>query len=289
MRRLLPLATLFAVILGHAAQAETTTVRPVKGVAAVAVPAQFTLEGKLPLQVEILPADAMTERDRELASGAASAIRERAQLENISLGEGEWSYREIACPAFPGHLFLRYTRNNGPGDLSAFTASIPRHGNGKVRVIPILRRGYGMFSPAPANGITIGAFNRIRAEEGANAKEEWAAIGLCYAALAGASAPENNGAATLRPASAPLLHLEQSGDAIVTYALGAPQPGDWEMVFDAQGRLVKAGQSRSAALEGTPVPANRAAQSAKPIPPVSEPHGHPIAPNPADIRTTSVK
>jgi hypothetical protein len=69
--------------------------------------------------------------------------------------------------------------------VSVFTVSIPRGGDGRVRIIPIQRRGYSLFSPAPINALTISAFNHIRAEEHPKAPD-WLGTGLCYAALAGA-------------------------------------------------------------------------------------------------------
>jgi hypothetical protein len=88
-------------------------------------------------------------------------------------------------PALPEHLFLRFTRNDGAGDVSLFSASIPR-GEGRVRIIPIQRRGYSLFSPAPINAMTISAFNHIRDEERSDQAPDWLGTGLCYAALAGA-------------------------------------------------------------------------------------------------------
>ncbi len=100
--------------------------------------------------------------------------------------QGTWNATQVVCPALPHHLFLRYTRNNGTGDVTVFTASIPRNGDGRVRIIPIQRRGYSLFSPAPINALTISAFNHIRAEEPDDQRAaNWLGNGLCYAALAG--------------------------------------------------------------------------------------------------------
>jgi hypothetical protein len=130
--------------------------------------------------------DQMSPRDRDLAAGAESTIGERAGFAGLEFNQGKWSYQQVVCSALPGHLFLQFTRNNGIGDVSVFSASIPRSGDGQVRIIPILRRGYSLFSPAPINALTISAFNHIRAEEQAGETPYWLATGLCYAALAGA-------------------------------------------------------------------------------------------------------
>ena len=46
-----------------------------------------------------------------------------------------------------------------------FSASIPRGGEGRVRIIPIVRKGYSLFSPARIGALTIASFNRIHSEE----------------------------------------------------------------------------------------------------------------------------
>ena len=74
--------------------------------------------------------------------------------------------------------------------MSVFSASVPRNGAGRVRIVPILKRGYSLFSPAPINALTISAFNHIRAEEGEAANSDWLGNALCYAALAGSHAPD---------------------------------------------------------------------------------------------------
>lgn len=129
--------------------------------------------------------DQMSPQDRDLAADAESAIGERAGIAGLEFNQGKWSYQQIVCPALPNHLLLQFTRNNGTGDVSVFSASIPRGGDGRVRVIPILRRGYSLFSPAPINALTISAFNHIRAEEHSDQTLAWLETGLCYGALAG--------------------------------------------------------------------------------------------------------
>ena len=128
----------------------------------------------------------MSRQDRDLAADAESSIGERAGFAGLEFNQGKWSYQQIVCPALPNHLLLQFTRNNGTGDVSVFSASIPRGGDGRVRIIPILRRGYSLFSPAPINALTISAFNHIRAEEHSEQPPAWLETGLCYAALAGA-------------------------------------------------------------------------------------------------------
>src|ERR1035437_1701964 len=138
---------------------------------------------------EFLQVAQMSPQDRDLAADAESSIGERAGFAGLEFNQGKWNYQQVVCPVLPNHLFLQFTRNNGAGDASVFSASIPRGGDGRVRIIPILRRGYSLFSPAPINALTISAFNHIRAEEHPAKAPEWLATGLCYAALAGGAPP----------------------------------------------------------------------------------------------------
>ncbi len=107
----------------------------------------------------------MTEKDRMQAADAEASIGERAHYAGLEFNQGKWSYQQVVCPVFRNHIFLRFMRNNGVGDVSMFTASVPLNGEGRVRIIPIRMRGYSLWSPAPINALTISAFNHIRAEE----------------------------------------------------------------------------------------------------------------------------
>ena len=168
------------------------------------------------------------------------------QLADFS-GNG-WTYHQLDCPALPNHLFLRFTRNEDTREMSMFSAAIPRNGDGRVHIIPIVRRGYSLFSPAPVGALTIAAFNRIRTEEGADESADWLGTGLCYAALAGANpqlgkaeavtSEKGDAAATIPPT----LVVKSDGSAAIRFAdVSSPQhPMEWNMVFDTKGKLVKA-------------------------------------------------
>lgn len=205
--------------------------------------------------VEFRAYDRMSEHDRELEADAESSISERAGFAGLEFNEGRWSYRQIVCSALPGHLFLQFTRNNGAGDASLFTASIPRGGDGRVRIVPIVRRGYSLFSPAPINALTISAFNHIRAEERSSADSdqapfrpapEWLATGLCYAALAGAhpqiGPAEQTDYHKLPTAPTGRMLVPERGGAVIAFTdVAAPhRPMLWTMAFNAKGKLLKA-------------------------------------------------
>jgi hypothetical protein len=210
----------------------------------------FPLSGKLPLSVEIRPAAAISEQDKELEANEESSIREHAGLRFMDFTPGGgWNYSQIACPAFPGHLFLRFTRGTGKGDVSAFTASIPRFGEGHIRIIPIQRRGYSLWSPAPINKQTIWAFNHILTEENPAGRPDWAAIAVCYAALAGTGSE-----GTLAPLGNPILYLEKN-TATIIFGTDDPRAKSWSMLFDLHGVLKKATHSSQPGWDWRVVPA----------------------------------
>ncbi|MFZ0745456.1 MAG: hypothetical protein WAM85_13680 [Terracidiphilus sp.] len=205
----------------------------------------------------------MTRRDLNLAADAESSIAEHAGLNGFEFEQGKWNYQQVVCPALPNHLFLQYTRNNGVGDVTVFTASIPRSGEGRVRIVPILRRGYSLFSPAPINALTISAFNHIRAEEPEGASSSWLGNGLCYSALAGAH-PRIPSADGELPGAGPavgfsaVMEIPIHGGEIIRFAdAGAkPRPMEWAMTFTHKGRLINAKHFPAPLIAEKPVPQN---------------------------------
>lgn len=196
---------------------------------------------------EFRSADQMSEKDRLAEADAESSIRERAESMGLELNEGRWNYRQLVCPALPNHLFLQFTRDNGTGDVSVFSASIPLNGEGRVRIIPIQLRSYSLFSPAPINAITISAFNHIRAEDHPNRVPDWLTTGLCYAALAGAhpktaSFPENPGNQKVPDLLRALMEIPSKGGAIIRFSdvANPSRPMEWTMTFNGDGKLLKA-------------------------------------------------
>lgn len=222
--------------------------------------------------LRFIPADQMSQSDQLTASNAESSIAEHAELNGFDLTDGDWKYVQIECPAFPGHLFLRYTRNNGATDLTVFSASIPRGQEGRVRIVPILKRSYSLFAPAPINALTISAFNHIRAEEGENDSSAWVGNGLCYAALAGAN-PRLPAAPQIQPGQAfpamdAVLYTEPAGGAVIRFvdAAPTPRPMEWSMTFNAKGKLVKATHAPASMITPHAVPENSAAIKERPVP-----------------------
>jgi len=206
--------------------------------------------------------DQMTGADRALASRADSKIRESAALAGMEMEKGKWTYQQLACRALPDHLFLVFQSNNGPGDVSIFSAAIPREGSGHVRVIPVERRGYSLFSPAPVNALTVAAFNRIRADEPANKSADWLATALCYAALAGAHpeitpAPNNSAGANLALVFPPTLEVGSTGDSTVRFVDDSTvrHPTEWALTFSPKGQLLTVDHFATANYAVTEVPA----------------------------------
>jgi len=204
--------------------------------------------------IEFRSADQMTEKDRLQAANAESSIAENTHYADLEFNQGQWSYEQVVCPALPNHIFLRFLRNNGAGDVSMFTASIPRGGEGRVRIIPIQLRGYSLFSPAPINALTVSAFNHIRAEESpdpdSDKAPDWLGTALCYAALAGghpqaATLSTDPAADQLPIASEALLEVGSSGGAVLSFTdvSAKAHPMRWTLTFDRKGRLIKGGHS----------------------------------------------
>jgi len=211
--------------------------------------------------IEFRTVDQMNSKDRDLVADAESSIGERARRMGIEYSEGQWNYQQVICPALPNHIFLQYMRNNGTRDTSVFSASIPRSGDGKLRIIPILLRSYSLFSPAPINALTISAFNHIRAEEHSDAATEWLGTGLCYAALAGAHPQaallvQDPTGVKPRLAMPAGLEIPDRGNVILTFAdvSAAPRPMQWTMTFDVKGRLLKVTHKPADLVSGKIVP-----------------------------------
>lgn len=196
--------------------------------------------------VHFLSQDEMTEADRVLVAGAQPSIRENATLAGIDFDAGKWSYQQLVCAALPSHIFLVFKADNGTGDVSLFSATIPRAGKDHLRVLPIQRRSFSLFSPAPVNQLTVSAFNRIRADEPAAKNADWLSTALCYAALTGAhpqaaSSPTKPTDADRTFSFPPTLEIGSLGEATVRFVDVAAerQPMQWALTFDPKGQLVK--------------------------------------------------
>jgi hypothetical protein len=230
-------------------------------------------------KIQFLSADQMSEQDKLLEADAESSIQERTTWAAMDFSEGKWSYRQLVCPALPNHLFLQFTRNNGTGDVSVFSASIPRHNiDGRVRIVPIQRRGYSLFSPAPINALTISAFNHIRAEERSGQEHagkapDWLTTGLCYAALAGAHPeavllPEKVSDQKFPAAETALMQIPLSGGAVIRFTdvAASPHPMEWTMTFDGKGKLLKASHTAAPLVTAKAVAPPTAQPKVTPIP-----------------------
>ncbi|MFZ1083886.1 MAG: hypothetical protein WAN35_02840 [Terracidiphilus sp.] len=219
----------------------------------------------------------ISQQDRDLRMRSLGAISERANAAGLDFAQGTWDEQEIVCSALPNHLFLLFTRGSGTGNASSFTASIPR-GGGQVRVIPILRRGYSFFSPAPVNALTISIFNHIRAEEHPAQPAEWLATGLCYAALAGthpqvglAGDVYQRKDSNVAPGS---LTIAGGGIEISFIDLNIHSRRNlWRMSFDGSGRLLKATLTKSAQSKLKVAQRNPTEVQGKPVRQSTEPQG----------------
>lgn len=221
---------------------KTRTIAPPVILPAFPIEPSGTNAGKM---VEFRTEDEMTQEDRALAAKAQPAIHEDALFAGVDFDKGKWTYQQFQCQALPDHLFLLYRGDNGTGDVSLFSAALPRDGRGHVRVIPIERRGFSLYSPAPVNPLTIAAFNRIRASESASKEADWLATALCYAALTGAhpdtsAIQEKSASGSLSLSFPPTLEVGVDGGSTVRFVdSAAAKPTRWSLTFDAKGKLLR--------------------------------------------------
>ena len=156
-------------------------------------PSPFPLDGrgKTIQSLEFRAPGQMSPEDVRLAEDAQTAIAERAVHQgysvwnNVGDDPGQWNYEQAVCPAFPDHLILEYSRDGGRGDISLFSAIIPRGNEGHVRIIPVRRRSYSLWTPTPTNTLTLNDFNHMVKESSNGLDPDWLTIGLCYSAMAG--------------------------------------------------------------------------------------------------------
>ena len=240
----------------------------------------------------------MTAADHTLVAAKGRAIADAASLASIDLLQGSWSLRQIDCPALPGHLFVRYRRDQGPGDVSEFTAAIERSGAGSVHAIPILRRSYTTLFEAPASAVAV--FNRVQQEEQSPRQPALLGLAQCYAVLAGSTGQPVTGAAW--PQGQPSMMRSVGNKKVVQISVPTESatPAAWELTFGNSGMLEKAvsssldlGNARkvpptgeinshlvppAAVLETHPVPQGVAPVTHN-VPPGSAPVSHPVPQN----------
>lgn len=212
-----------------------------------------------------LAPEQMAAADRALVDQDQEEIERRANLQGFRLGDeaqgqAAWGYEQAVCPVFPEHVVLEYSRDNGAGDITLFAVVLPR-GEGHVRVIPVRRRSYSLFTPAPANELTINDFNQMVKEQGHGVDPDWMTLGLCYAALAGghvraalqALTPDQEHYPLFYPAKLTLSY--KTGGAEIHFADVTPHTKamDWELLFGPSGRLLKVKHTVSTELVETPV------------------------------------
>lgn len=225
---------LFAQTVSPVPQSTGESVRAVPPVRNPLAASPFAVESASRAQVRILPRTEVTPADKDVLARVEPTLQRRARNMDLGFGAGTWSYVQLACPSFPGHLLLRFTRDGGKGDVSMFSVSIPRGNAESLRVIPILRRSYMLFSPVAANPVAVATFNRMLDEEKFAKKPDWVNLAQCYAALAGADPlPQSAG-------MAPSLDLTADRRVVIHFVTAQPRPRQWAMVFDRSGRLIEA-------------------------------------------------
>jgi hypothetical protein len=270
LRTTLPAILLTAAMCGAIAQTPASTEPEdvhglkVREIHPKATPTPFPLDVRTgrPPQLEFRSPEQMTAADHGLAEANQGEIARRAGLQGFDLGHetANWGYEQAVCPVFPEHLILDYSRSNGNGDVTLFSVVIP-HGEGHVRVIPVRRRGYSLFTPSASNALTINDFNHMVIEGHEGLNPDWLTLGLCYAALAGghirAALQAETPAEQVFPLSTPAkLTVSGKGGAEVRFADVTPHTKamDWILIFAENGRLLKVRHTPSSELVERPVP-----------------------------------
>jgi hypothetical protein len=225
----------------------------------------FSLESSFSAKqnpVQFVPLSQMTSLDRGLTDAAIGSIKEAATTAGFEFDEGNWSFQQIDCQALPEHILLLFSQNRGAGDSSLFSAAIQRSGNGRVRVIPIQRRGFSTYSPAPVSPLSIAEFNRIRAAESRGKPPDWLSTAMCYAALTGAHpdvtlAGDHSATGRLDLMFPPTIEIRRFGDSTVRFVdvAKADQPMQWALTFDSKGELLKVEHFATPAFAVKPIPA----------------------------------
>lgn len=230
----------------------------------------FALDGggeSKPSLVFLAP-EQMSEHDRDLAEGNQTEIERRAALQGFGMGHnadegpGKWGYEQAVCPAFPDHLILEYSRIDGPGDVTLFSAVIPR-GEGHVRVIPVRRHGYSLWTPSSSNELTIHNFNHmVKESETKTLPPDWLTLGLCYTALAGGHVRAALVAHSREEETYPLympatLRLEYKKDGPQIWLVDETpdvKAMKWSLTFSRNGQLLKVKHATAVGAREKPVP-----------------------------------
>ncbi len=90
----------------------------------------------------------MSQQDKLVLADAESSIAEHAGFAGLAFLNSDWKTRQIVCPTFPNHLFVQYTRNNGAGDVTVFSAVDsaqwqrpgPHRSNSQARILSFFSR-----------------------------------------------------------------------------------------------------------------------------------------------------
>jgi len=235
-------------------------------------PTPFPLDAhtKTLSSLAFLAPERMTATDQALVAANEAEIARRAGLQGFNLersNDGGWGYEQAVCPVFPDHLILEYSRADGAGDVTLFSVSIPRGTGtgGHVRVIPVRRRSYSLWTPASSNELTLNDFNHMVAEGGKGVDPDWLTLSLCYAALAGGH---------VRAALAPASHQEEAYPLFVPAKLSVSGKGgaqihlvdtthypdpkakamNWVLTFAQNGRLLKVAHTVADEVYERPLP-----------------------------------
>lgn len=254
-----------------AAQVPVPESAPLKGKKvseAMGKPLVLPVSGSSKLVVDVIPTEAMSAEDQQIFTSSEPEIRRRAASELMLLDQPGWSIEQLACPAFPHWLLLRYTQGSTPATRSLFSVAVSRLQR-QVRLIPVARKGYSAFGSSNGNPMIIGALNDMLKRE--DPKPPLSQIALCYAALTGAAAHIGDaGKHFISPAEAPTARVDQWGEESVSIQAQETPAPTLSLDFDHNGKLVRVSRVTSAVLLPKPVNTSLETQKVKPVPPAKQ-------------------
>lgn len=195
----------------------------------------------------------MKAADRDLLQQREMDVSKAAAFYGFDISDSRWSYHQIVCRSLPGQLLLSFQNDSAERGASHFVAVVPANGE-KVQVVTEYAHGLLPFRAAWEKSAAYEAFNHMaEADRGSSplgSDSHWLNLGMCFVALTGrvpqVPIPEQNVAASealaKRSGSTPIIEIQQDRGAEVRFSdVSDPRrTGNWELRFDARGRLTKA-------------------------------------------------
>ena len=222
--------------------------------------------------LHFVPVDQLPAADRTLLAASQPRITALAREQGFDFpgqaasGQGSekirshWIAQQAVCTALPDHLLIRYQRAPDTHREASFTVSVPRSAAGRIRFVPVERKGFTLYTPARRNRLTLVVFNDLLREDAHTIHADWLGLGLCYAALAGdrvqaatALVPSTGDPQpTYTTAALSLSWKQPPAITFVGLPPGGANPLQWTLIFTPGGLLHKVQTKDAYPLKVTP-------------------------------------